>query len=205
MIQFFGEEGHAIFAVESTSGLNDKTQGKLSWLFDNSPFINEKSISGNYTGPRANMLTPWSTNAVEIIQNMGVNNVLRIEKYFSENNSLHFDSMLQEKFSKLDQSIFSLNDSPNPVLNIDNISEFNQKEGLALNKNEIKYLENLALKLERKLTDSEVFGFSQVNSEHCRHKIFNGKFKINGKLKTSVQDKLGFVPVQKLMDLRLVE
>ena len=184
MIQFFGEEGHAIFAVESTSGLNDKTQGKLSWLFDNSPFINEKSISGNYTGPRANMLTPWSTNAVEIIQNMGVNNVLRIEKYFSENNSLHFDSMLQEKFSKLDQSIFSLNDIPNPVLNIDNISEFNQKEGLALNKNEIEYLESLALKLERKLTDSEVFGFSQVNSEHCRHKIFNGKFKINGKLKT---------------------
>src|SRR5690606_18319640 len=62
-----------------------------------------------------------------------------------------------------------------------NISEYNQKEGLALNAEEVEYLENLSKKLGRKLTDSEVFGFSQVNSEHCRHKIFNGTFEIDGK------------------------
>ena len=183
MIRFFGEQSQAVYAVKSASSLNKKTQDKLIWLFDNSPFIKEKSISGNYIGPRANMLTPWSTNAVEILQNMGVNHVLRIEKYFVINKGLNFDPMLQEKFTKLDQSLFSLNDSPAPLLNIKNISQFNQKEGLALSKNEIKYLEDLALKLGRELTDSEVFGFSQVNSEHCRHKIFNGKFKIDGKLK----------------------
>ena len=176
MIQFFGEQSQAVYAVKSASSLNKKTQDKLIWLFDNSPFIKEKSISGNYI-LRAAMITPWSTNAVEILQNMGVNHVLRIEKYFVINKGLNFDPMLQEKFTKLDQSLFNLNDSPAPLLNIKNISQFNQKEGLALSKNEIKYLGDLALKLGRKLTDSEVFGFSQVNSEHCRHKIFNGKFK----------------------------
>ena len=50
-----------------------------------------------------------------------------------------------------------------------------------LNADEIAYLNGIAEKLGRKLTDSEVFGFSQVNSEHCRHKIFNGTFIIDGK------------------------
>ena len=45
----------------------------------------------------------------------------------------------------------------------------------------LTYLESVATKIGRKLTDSEVFGFSQVNSEHCRHKIFNGTFVIDGK------------------------
>jgi phosphoribosylformylglycinamidine synthase len=67
------------------------------------------------------------------------------------------------------------------VLEIDNIATFNQSEGLALNDEEVSYLENLSKKIDRKLTDSEVFGFSQVNSEHCRHKIFNGKFTVDGK------------------------
>ena len=71
--------------------------------------------------------------------------------------------------------------SPEAILEIDDISEYNQKEGLALNAEEVEYLENLSKKLGRKLTDSEVFGFSQVNSEHCRHKIFNGTFEIDGK------------------------
>ena len=55
---------------------------------------------------------------------------------------------------------------------------------------EIEYLENLSKKLERPLTDSEVFGFSQVNSEHCRHKIFNGAFVIDGKEKPASLFKL---------------
>ena len=105
MIKFFGDKEQTVFAVESTSILDKKTQNKLSWLFNNSPLINEKTVSGHYIGPRANMLTPWSTNAVEIIQNMGVDNVLRIEKYFSKNNTQNFDPMLQEKFAKLAEEI----------------------------------------------------------------------------------------------------
>jgi len=64
-------------------------------------------------------------------------------------------------------------------IEITNIEEYNKTEGLALSDEEVKYLEELSRKIDRKLTDSEVFGFSQVNSEHCRHKIFNGTFIIN--------------------------
>ena len=70
---------------------------------------------------------------------------------------------------------------PEPIVEVENIAAYNATEGLALNKEEIEYLENVATELGRKLTDSEVFGFSQVNSEHCRHKIFNGTFIIDGK------------------------
>ena len=63
---------------------------------------------------------------------------------------------------------------------IDDISAYNKSEGLALSPEEEDYLRQLAQRLGRPLTDSEVFGFSQVNSEHCRHKIFNGTFVIDG-------------------------
>jgi phosphoribosylformylglycinamidine synthase len=89
--------------------------------------------------------------------------------------------MLSQKYFSLTQDVFTINIQPEEVLEIDNIATFNQSEGLALNDEEVYYLENLSKKIDRKLTDSEVFGFSQVNSEHCRHKIFNGKFTIDGK------------------------
>ena len=66
-------------------------------------------------------------------------------------------------------------------MSIENIADYNNQEGLALNEDEIEYLNDLSKRLGRPLTDSEVFGFSQVNSEHCRHKIFNGRFIIDGK------------------------
>ena len=91
-----------------------------------------------------------------------------------------FDPMLYEVYNGLDQSIFDIDVIPEPMTNIINIEAYNQKEGLALSKQEIIYLEGLSKSLGRPLTDSEVFGFSQVNSEHCRHKIFNGRFVIDG-------------------------
>ena len=69
------------------------------------------------------------------------------------------------------------------IIKIKDIAQYNLKEGLALSDDEVKYLNDLSKTLGRLLTDSEVFGFSQVNSEHCRHKIFNGRFIINGKPK----------------------
>jgi hypothetical protein len=83
----------------------------------------------------------------------------------------------------LDQDLFTIHHTPEPILEIDDIKTFNEKEGLALSQEEIDYLNNVSVALGRKLTDSEVFGFSQVNSEHCRHKIFNGTFIIDGKEK----------------------
>jgi len=95
----------------------------------------------------------------------------------------HFDPMLEERYPVLDQELYTIRVTPQPIIEIDSIAEYNESEGLALSDEEIEYLEAVSRELGRKLTDSEVFGFSQVNSEHCRHKIFNGTFIIDGKKK----------------------
>ena len=132
------------------------------------------------------MITPWSTNAVEITQNMGISGIIRIEEFQKATaNTSDFDPMLSQKYSELHQAIFTIHIQPEPILEIEDITAYNLKEGLALSSEEVDYLNHLSVKLNRKLTDSEVFGFSQVNSEHCRHKIFNGTFIIDGKEKES--------------------
>ncbi len=185
MISFFGNKTNIIFAVHTQENLSAETISKLNWLFADANQI-EKSVLDNlgtdfFIGPRATMITPWSTNAVEITQNMGIYGIIRIEEFQQvQENFIDFDPMLSQKYSELNQDIFTINVKPEPILEIDNIAEYNQKEGLALSAEEVDYLDNLSKKLNRKLTDSEVFGFSQVNSEHCRHKIFNGTFVIDG-------------------------
>lgn len=137
------------------------------------------------------MITPWSTNAVEITQNMGISGIIRIEEFIKiEAHFSDFDPMLSQKYSGLDQHIYTINIQPEPILEIEDIAAYNLKEGLALSDEEITYLQELSTKLGRKLTDSEVFGFSQVNSEHCRHKIFNGTFIIDGEEKPTSLFKL---------------
>ena len=181
MIHFFGDVKKTVFTVQTSAAISTQNIKKLKWLFGNQPKIEESVLTDFFIGPRATMVTPWSTNAVEISQNMGVKGIIRIEKFHhTTEESLDFDPMLFQKYSNLNQDIFTINIKPETVLEIDNIATFNQSEGLALNSEEIAYLENLSKKINRKLTDSEVFGFSQVNSEHCRHKIFNGSFIIDG-------------------------
>ena len=179
MISFFTKDNNHVFAVESEGILSSEIIKKLEWLFSNSSYIPAKIIKSKYVGPRANMITPWSTNAVEITQNMGINGIKRIEEFFSYDDEYLYDIMTNELYQKLDQNIFSIEIQPEKSIEITNIKEYNKTEGLALSDEEVKYLEDLSRKINRKLTDSEVFGFSQVNSEHCRHKIFNGTFIIN--------------------------
>jgi len=181
MIHFFGNETGTIYAVQSTTPFSDETLQKLNWLFGGTHKIDLLEIEGPYIGPRATMVTPWSTNAVEITQNMGIHGIVRIEEFqkVTQENP-HFDPMLLQPYAHLDQSIFTIAVQPEPILEIEDIAAYNQQEGLALSDEEVAYLNQLAEKLGRKLTDSEVFGFSQVNSEHCRHKIFNGTFVIDG-------------------------
>ena len=179
MIYFFGLPQEDIFAVETKKSLSAEAKQKLQWLFGDFPVIDPKNLSGSFFGPRATMITPWSTNAVEITQNMGIKGISRIEKYTPEAKSNVIDYMLVQNFKGLNNEIFETEITPEKVNLIDNIAEFNTKEGLALNEDEVDYLEALSKQLRRQLTDSEVFGFSQVNSEHCRHKIFNGTFIID--------------------------
>ncbi len=183
MILFFQDKA-TIYIVEAKQKLGIENTNKLIWLFANAKVIEKNVLLGNFIGPRKEMVTPWSTNAVEITQNMGIDGIVRIEKFIEVTSKYTFyDTMVSSFYTELHQTIFEINTTPKPILEIDDIKAYNKQEGLALNAEEIKYLENLSKKLNRKLTDGEVFGFSQVNSEHCRHKIFNGTFIIDGKEK----------------------
>ncbi len=182
MILFFGNASDVIFAVQSSKSIISKDIEKLQWLFGDQPLLNKSVLADFFIGPRTTMITPWSTNAVEITQNMGINGIQRIEKFLNlSKNFSDYDPMLFQKFEELNQNIFTINKTPESILMIEDIAAYNKKEGLSLSDEEVSYLEKLSKKLNRKLTDSEVFGFSQVNSEHCRHKIFNGTFVIDGK------------------------
>jgi phosphoribosylformylglycinamidine synthase len=180
MISFFQTNHKTIYAVQSEKIIPIEGISKLEWLFGNAKLVSEEKIKNNYIGPRAAMVSPWSTNAVEITQNMGLESINRIEKYMLEDSISNFDPMLNQRFKTLSQDLFEINIVPEEISYIENIDKYNAKEGLSLNLEEIDYLNNVSKEIGRKLTDSEIFGFSQVNSEHCRHKIFNGKFIIDG-------------------------
>ncbi len=184
MIHFFGNVTSKVFAVQTTKELSTETTSKLMWLFGNQPKIEQASLDAFFVGPRAAMITPWSTNAVEITQNMGVSDIIRIEEFEAVSEDFNaFDPMISEKFNGLNQHSFTIDIQPEVILDIEDIATYNQQEGLSLSDEEVAYLEGVSKKIGRPLTDSEVFGFSQVNSEHCRHKIFNGTFVIDGEEK----------------------
>ena len=191
MIHFFGTLDTKVFAVQTVNELTPETIAKLQWLFGDQPKIEQTTLDSTFVGPRAAMITPWSTNAVEITQNMGIEGIIRIEEFHKiEEDFSDFDPMISEKFEGLHQQSFDIDITPKPILNINDISAYNQQEGLSLNADEIEYLNQVSEKIGRPLTDSEVFGFSQVNSEHCRHKIFNGTFVIDGEEKPTSLFKL---------------
>ncbi|HNR42914.1 MAG TPA: phosphoribosylformylglycinamidine synthase [Bacteroidales bacterium] len=186
MIRFFRKNSGAIIAVQSDVRLTDSDSEKLAWLFGNATMLDDDRLEGVYTGPRREMITPWSTTAVEITQNMGIVGIKRIEEFIpTRERKPEYDPMLQALYRDPDQDIFTVIRDPEKIMPVIDIRGYNEKEGLALSNEEILYLEKLSRKLSRPLTDSEVFGFSQINSEHCRHKIFNGIFIIDGEEKDS--------------------
>ncbi len=181
MILFFRTPGQSVIATQCNKDMPVEDINKLCWLYGNATVEKEENLQGWFIGPRREMITPWSTNAVEITQNMGVEGIRRIEEYFpvKDENAEH-DPMLQRMYHGLNQQIFDVNIKPQPIIYIDDIETYNEQEGLALSPEEIEYLKKVETDLGRKLTDSEIFGFAQINSEHCRHKIFGGTFIIDG-------------------------
>lgn len=191
MVSFFQTPSGNIIAVQTSSTLNDDFIQRLTWAFSGATMLDSDEVSGFFVGPRREMITPWSTNAVEITQNMGIEGIVRIEEFFPvASTDAEHDSMLQRIYNGLNQRVFTIDKTPEPIIEIDDIEAYNQQEGLALSEDEVEYLNSVSQRLGRKLTDSEVFGFSQVNSEHCRHKIFNGTFIIDGEEKESSLFKL---------------
>ncbi|NLA94083.1 MAG: phosphoribosylformylglycinamidine synthase, partial [Bacteroidales bacterium] len=182
MIIFFRNPSGTIVATEITSKLSADDIKKLKWLYGEAAVLSEESLEGFFVGPRREMISPWSTTAVEITRNMGCRGITRIEEFFPVSSAdAEYDPMLQRMYNGLDQKIFTINITLEPILFIDNLEAYNEQEGLALSNEEIDYLHKVEAEIGRKLTDSEVFGFAQINSEHCRHKIFGGKFIIDGK------------------------
>lgn len=181
MILFFQNQAGKVYGVQVSKDLTAEQITQLNWLFGNATQVNASAMNETFVGPRAAMITPWSTNAVEITQNMGISGIVRIEEFEKvADNFTDFDPMISQKYPALTQEMYTINIAPEPILEIDDIDAYNKQEGLALNAEEVDYLNRLSEKIGRKLTDSEVFAFSQANSEHCRHKIFNGTFVIDG-------------------------
>ena len=182
MILFFKTQNEHVIATEINHQPNQQEIDELSWLYGDATLMAEQALQGFYVGPRREMITPWSTNAVEITQNMNLSGISRIEEFFPVASAdADHDPMLQRMYEGIDQDVFTVNHKPEPIKYVDNLEEYNEQEGLALSPEEIEYLHKIEKQNGRPLTDSEIFGFAQINSEHCRHKIFGGTFIIDGK------------------------
>lgn len=182
MILFFRTSLQSVVAVDANHDFSQEDINKLCWLFGEAKVEVENNLKGYFVGPRKEMITPWSTNAVEITQNMGLDGINRIEEFFPvKDENAEYDPMLQRMYKGLNENIFTTNRQPESIIYIEDLASYNEQEGLALSQEEMDYLIKVEKELGRKLTDSEVFGFAQINSEHCRHKIFGGTFIIDGK------------------------
>ncbi|MDD7723355.1 MAG: phosphoribosylformylglycinamidine synthase, partial [bacterium] len=159
MIQFFQSSTKSVLAVEVAQAFSSEEIQKLVWLFSGATPVESDTLKGWFVGPRREMITPWSTNAVEITQNMGISGIARIEEYFPvSSGEAEHDPMLQRIYNGLDQAIFTISKQPDPIVYIEDLEAYNLQEGLALSAEEIAYLKEVSEKLGRKLTDSEVFG-----------------------------------------------
>ena len=192
MILFFRTHEERVIATAIDHNPSQDEIKALCWLYGDAEYLDASTLEGRFIGPRREMITPWSTNAVEITQNMCLSGISRIEEFIpgssgsqgdKETGSSGFDPMLQRMYDGLDQEIFTVKHDPEPIKYVDNLEAYNEQEGLALSKEEIVYLHKVEKENGRPLTDSEIFGFAQINSEHCRHKIFGGTFIIDGEEK----------------------
>ena len=186
MILFFRTSNRSVIATEIDHQPCQAEIDELCWLYGDAKLEEAQALEGYFVGPRREMITPWSTNAVEITQNMSLKGISRIEEFFPVDSAeAEHDPMLQRMYQGIDQRVFTVDHQPEPIKYVDNLEKYNEEEGLALSPEEMDYLHQLEKQNGRPLTDSEIFGFAQINSEHCRHKIFGGTFIIDGEEKES--------------------
>ena len=99
MILFFGNHPNKVYAVDTHKALSAENIAKLDWLFGNAQYLEKSALADFFVGPRAAMITPWSTNAVEITQNMGIEGIIRIEEFYKVDEHYEdFDPMLSQKY-----------------------------------------------------------------------------------------------------------
>ena len=174
MVYLFQNE-NTYYAVETAGVLSTQDIKKLEEFYLNAKRIDSEKVSGPFVGPHTTVETPWSTNAVSAISNPKITRIEKYQRYEKQD----YDPMLKTIVSELGQDIFRLCHPETMCQTVSDINSFNKNVGLALSDDEIKYLHKIADQYSRSLTDAELALFAQVNSEHCRHKIFNGTFRID--------------------------
>ena len=124
----FYQKDATVYAVHYQTSENPLDVNKLEWLFSGARKVQAEELDGTFIGPRREMITPWSTNAVEITQNMGIDGIVRIEEFIkTDDEKAGFDPMLQASYKKLDQQIFMIDKQPEPVVYIKDIQEYNKQ------------------------------------------------------------------------------
>ena len=110
MITFFKKDSRTVFLVQSKHELSVQDNERLSWLLQGAQPLSSKMLKGRFVGPRKEMITPWSTNAVEIAQNMGLGGIERIEEFnrVPADGEPQYDPMLQCVYDDLKASVFEI-------------------------------------------------------------------------------------------------
>ena len=127
MILFFRTPSDSVIATECDHQLNQDEINELCWLYGNAKLENGEKIEGYFVGPRREMITPWSTNAVEITQNMSLRGISRIEEYFPvKSKDADHDPMLQRMYEGLDQQIFTVKHEPEPIKHVKDLEKWSR-------------------------------------------------------------------------------
>lgn len=193
---------YAHFA-DLTSPLSSAEQTKLEKLLTYGPTIAEHTPAGKLVlvTPRPGTISPWASKATDIAHNCGLKQVHRVERgiaYYVEGELnaeqlLQVTALLHDRMTEATHSQFEdaaqlfRSDAPRQMSSVDILSGgrealaiANVEQGFALADDEIDYLVENFIKLGRNPNDIELFMFAQANSEHCRHKIFNADWTIDG-------------------------
>ncbi|BGI50826.1 MAG: phosphoribosylformylglycinamidine synthase [Arsenophonus endosymbiont of Ceratovacuna japonica] len=199
-----------IYLVKIKTPLNNDDKKKLIKLLNYNSILNTKNPKGQLfiVTPRVGTISSWSSKAINIMHNCGLHKIIRLERgiayYITSNKELKisdldnlsiilYDRMIETIWTSFNQikSLF-IDKKPTPMVIIEILKNgryelelINTKLGLALTTDEINYLINVFQKLGRNPTDVEICMFAQTNSEHCRHKIFNASWVIDGKYQSN--------------------
>ncbi|AUG99921.1 phosphoribosylformylglycinamidine synthase [Prodigiosinella confusarubida] len=190
--------------ADVSAPLSSDEQSRLTLLLKYGPSLTEHEPTGHLilVTPRPGTISPWSSKATDIAHNCGLQKVLRLERglafyihaptlseaQWQELGALLHDRMMESVFDDLQQAtqLFT-HHQPAPLKRVEILLQGRQaleaanvRLGLALAEDEIDYLMDAFIKLGRNPTDIELYMFAQANSEHCRHKIFNADWVIDG-------------------------
>ncbi len=200
-------ETATLYLVEAAANADSALWPRVAALLGTDRRIEPVVRDGFFVTPRKGTLSPWSSKATDIFHNCGLNEIRRVEKgslfqvYDATGKclsptvlrtGLHLvhDRMTEGVYQDV-SNIFQ-HVAPAPLVSVDilgagiaALQEANASMGLALADEEIKYLYDVYAGLKRNPTDVELVMFGQVNSEHCRHKIFRADWIIDGQAQTT--------------------